>query len=211
MYSARHKFHDLIHAVAATATSPFRALPRNRDWTWEGWEKWEADCRREFPVRYFLRQTVPTFFGRLGHKFRNGYWWVMHRIHPRHRYHVVRTGLPPGYWDFDTQILHACFECLRRYVEIEVREWEGRENWRTVKGHDPEDEFIRQDVERRTEILALYDWWTKGRPARPEPWAKEPWDQNVDGHEADRQEQAQRDEDQEMLARLVKVRPFLWT
>jgi len=44
-------------------------------------------------------------------------WWVRHRIDPRHRYHVVSTGLPPGYHDPDVRLTAAIFNETARYVE----------------------------------------------------------------------------------------------
>ena len=36
-------------------------------------------------------------------------WWLKYRLIPRHRYHVVKTNLKPGYHDPRTRILHAVF------------------------------------------------------------------------------------------------------
>lgn len=45
-------------------------------------------------------------------------WWIKYRT--THRYHVVKTGLGPGYYDCDTVILHTNFTILVNYVEGEL-------------------------------------------------------------------------------------------
>ena len=42
--------------------------------------------------------------------FKRVYWWVVHRIIPRHRYHIVRTGLRPGFHDVDNMGNHPELE-----------------------------------------------------------------------------------------------------
>lgn len=96
---------------------------------------------------------------------RDAYWWVMHRVSPRHRYHVIRTGLKPGYYDTDTQILHGCMNLLVEFVE---REHEGEvklQEWinTLIDPNQPDDygskdAMIRQGTELQ-EVLTIYRWW----------------------------------------------------
>jgi hypothetical protein len=113
-------------------------------------------------------------------------WWIKHRTIDR--YHVVGTGLPPGYYDKDTQMLHACFSLLVDFVEVEcggVASLKRQAKWGGRHG------------EMATECLALYWWWTEIRPRRGEEY----FDME-DVYDA---------KDDEMLARLVKIRRWLWT
>jgi hypothetical protein len=43
--------------------------------------------------------------------------WLRYRLLKRHRYHLVDTGLTPGYYDQDNRMLHACFALLVDYVD----------------------------------------------------------------------------------------------
>jgi hypothetical protein len=54
---------------------------------------------------------------RLRRWLRDARWWLDHRS--LSRYHVVKTGLKPGYYDVDYRMLHACFNLLVYYVEHE--------------------------------------------------------------------------------------------
>jgi hypothetical protein len=82
------------------------------------------------------------------------YWWVTHRVCPRHRYHVINTGLAPGYHDIDALMLHSCFSLLVRYVEEE----KCFDN--VVWDDDPAMECIAGEIED------LYHWWKHEYPKR---------------------------------------------
>ena len=69
-------------------------------------------------------------------------YWFIYRFHPKHRYHVVDTGLAPGYYDKDYLILHSVFNILKEYVEVELawsqyccdkKERENKPRWMTAK------------------------------------------------------------------------------
>jgi hypothetical protein len=67
-------------------------------------------------------------------------WWFRHRFEPRHRYHFVSTGLPPGYYDPDLRLIHALFNETSRFVERTrgVVAWDADEGhseaWRAFTG-----------------------------------------------------------------------------
>ena len=175
--------------------------------TWQEWDEWEAEARVSSPIRYWLTETVPTFFGRLRYKCHNALWWVRHRIDPRHRYHVVHTGLKPGYYDKDYLILHSCFNLLKDYVEVEK----------------PFEHFVTDEETKPIwdEVKALYNWWTILRPSRKEIACPSDLLEHGIGYSSPEsskwaldhadQEQKWNDEDDAMLIRLIKVRHHLWT
>lgn len=139
-------------------------------------ERMEAeDATRPWYVKawYWLRRQEPI-------------WWLRHRT--TDRYHVVGTGLPPGYYDKDTQMLHACFWLLVRFVD---KECGGVANLRR------EAKCGGSHGAMADECLALYWWWTEIRPRR--------------GDEEYDMEEVYDAQDDAMLARLVKVRMWLWT
>lgn len=71
-------------------------------------------------------------------RVRDAVWWVRHRIDPRNRYHVIHTGLSPGYYDPDTQILHAVMGIVERFVTLtrDTVDWsyseEHRRTWKVL-------------------------------------------------------------------------------
>lgn len=80
-------------------------------------------------------------------------YWILYRTFKR--YNVVKIkSLKPGWWDFDTRLLHSSFDLLVEFVE---------------KGKSLERYMWDQDQEHITaekEIRDLYDWWKNRRPAR---------------------------------------------
>ncbi len=122
------------------------------------------------------------------HKLRHAGWWVYHRaVRP---FNVVRIrSLSPDYHDKDDLMLHACFQLLVDFVEVE----RGLEMW------DPHDHASRAV---RTALRDLYWWWKDSRPilvgALERQWSME-------------REDALAGEDQRRLLELVKHREYLWT
>lgn len=183
---------------------------------WGGWTKWENEQKAKYPVRFFLLDTIPDFFRfNLFYPLRRYYWWVMHRVHPRYRYHIVKTGLKPGYYDPDTLILHTCMNLLGDFVEIAGPRiaWEG-------------DEYHARAWKEMKEI---YEWWVNKYPIREQDLPNFPkidhnklfgesrdnedpevkkWQEVADIHNQSDIEWANKEE--EMLTRLMKIRGFLW-
>jgi len=79
---------------------------------------------------------------KLGNSISRLVWRLRWRFSPRHRWHVIDTGLKPGPREIGEVMLHGMFALLRRYVE-------------DVCGG------VEQAEE---EAAALYRWWTCGRP-----------------------------------------------
>lgn len=155
-------------------------------------------------------------------------YWFYYRFVPKHKYHLIDTGLKPAYYDIDTLMLHGMFALLVRYVDREHEGLEKLEAW----GHklcSVTDEYANschEQGQKELEACELYRWWTIERPQRPEPFdaVGEPegdpeWERKF-GERAfsDRQyhkvheiEEAYQQEDQDMLHRLINIRRGLWT
>lgn len=85
------------------------------------------------PWWYRLRITVEVWASDIK-------WWFLWRFHPRHRYHIVRTGLKPGYHDTDKRIEAAVITLFKACIEqdkiMEIVDTEDPENkhyWDSVK------------------------------------------------------------------------------
>lgn len=159
-----------------------------------GWRLFNEEFKKVAPVRYwidndFKRQVVLP----ITWKYQSVADWVRNRL--IHRYHIVDTGLKPGYYDIDTIMLHSNFNLLKDYVEIElaVRE-DCNESWQqkyipfyrifykqrhAISGikhlewastlDDPTlpvyEQSVPQAISAR-ETLILYNWWVNDRPDR---------------------------------------------
>lgn len=193
--------------------------------TAKDWRLWEERMRRERPVRWFIQKDlwehgIARQWTFLGWRWRDFKWAVLHRYHPKHRMHVVDTGLEPGWHDPRTQILHGAFHTFKTFYE---RQLTGHVDWQGDEHHQ----------KTWDEMTALYEWWTKVRPHREEtleplprdgvigqsfmavfdddyqdrPEVKE-WRRVADAH--NKAEQGWEQEDEVMLIRLIKIRRALW-
>lgn len=153
-------------------------------------------------------------------------YWFLYRLHPRHRYHVVRTGLPPGYYDQDTRMLHACMALLGDWVEenggVErIVEWSAE--LRAATNASTQEVNIRQ-AGIQDEAIAIHRWWTVERPEaeRDKEKALDDWygwqcDKDPDESSKGKRwevtnalEKKLAEDDQAYLHRLIEIRPSLW-
>lgn len=147
-------------------------------------------------------------------------YWLRSRFIPSRRYHVINTGLAPGWHDADELILHGCMVLLCRYVEdecggaAELQEWTDdlRSEPGAMHAEEREGQAAAQD-----EHLAIHRWWTVQRPAdhaRLDAWCDKLFMDKDESMGAYEQYCAFEDEldarDQEMLHRLIDIRRGLW-
>ena len=69
-------------------------------------------------IELTLKEKIEDFYWDLSRPFRNALSWIRHRTWDK--YHVLQTGLRPGYQDADVRMLHANFSLLVDYVEVEL-------------------------------------------------------------------------------------------
>lgn len=88
---------------------------------WEEWDQWHEKMRKEKPLAYWLNETVPDFckdfWKTIISPFTNTKAWIRYRVFDR--YHIINTGLEPGYYDCDERMLHGMFNMLVDFVEVE--------------------------------------------------------------------------------------------
>ena len=152
---------------------------------------------RYYRVRRFLR------------RLRDIKWWVLHRT--LCRFHTVKTGLKPGYYDADTRLVEAMYFLLKEFVEVEKGGIEGVRN--TIKWTEEEQAndqvfFTPDRAEELRKIWqsveSIYLWCTDGRPKMQAEMDL----RNKDWYEVEQKMDAK---DTEMLKLLVEVRGCLWT
>lgn len=233
----------------------------------EAWSSFRKEFKQKAPIRYWIHHdfrkkvTLPIKW-----KYEKIIDWFRYRT--TDRYHILDTGLAPGYYELETKVLHVNFNMLKDFVEVETAWkyliWHDEErkelknfwiyrkvpfahNWFRSPKHGlkhlewettlddpslpPMERSEAQAVNAR-EVLALYNWWVKDRPARVEiPFARLPrnddddddifsvLDRNSPGYKEfskscdEREEQSKEwdKEDEEMLIRFIKIRKNLWT
>jgi hypothetical protein len=202
--------------------------------TLEGWDEWKINASKKHPIRFYIAEElldeVQDFLNFPRDLYRAA------RIYIRNRYidkiHYLKTGLTPGqYYDLDHRIMHALFNELVIFVEIEATldhlEWSSRLTHGEDDGVSPEDELYgkpTRHAKESLEIIELYNWWKK-RDERKDPMVESGWDNYCDKPKEERTEKEKNisleklieieekyeKEDEEMLIRLIKIRKSLWT
>lgn len=143
-------------------------------------DEWDRQ-ERSRPVRYFFRYTIRHWW--TWYVKEPWYWlkcWAWHR-HNR----LILKDLPVTWTDRDTRLLHANFQILKEFIELE----RPYEHFNTV-------DSPRQ--EEWNELRLLYDWWETRRRQ----------DSNLDDQN---DVENQYEVDNKMLVRLIAVRHLLWT
>lgn len=234
---------------------------------WGEWDDWKTKTKNEHPIGWWLTEELPKhlewFPETFVDPFHNISYYIRNRWH--RQAHVLRTGFKPGtYHDFRERLLHGCMESLVDFVEVE-KAWiahiwtddtikldrRGRSAIAGLKYLEWEmtlDDPALSETERSTvqaesarELYAIYMWWKKIRPARPDPMDASGYtayfdemrkagkdsmsflDERIprDPEEIERSqtlskrcaeiEMEQDEEDNQMLIRLIKIRLSLWT
>lgn len=219
-----------------------RGIPKTPAGTAEEWNAWQKAAKAK-KVRYWLAEegldylqdfiySPLNFINNIRHYFNNR--WIS-------KTHALTSNLQRGkYYDLDTRLLHAIFDELTNFVELEAGlaylEWASTLKY-DQDDTDKDDPKIGQPTMQALsaqKTIMLYKWWKEIRPNRPDPMIASGWSdycekrRQISGDETSwtgsydenthaimesyrKMEQAQDDEDTEMLIHLVKLRSYLWT
>lgn len=74
----------------------------------------EKRIKKLYPIYSFLKDLNNKIIRFLN----DSYWYIIHRTIDK--YHIVDTGLKPGYYDKDKIMFHANFAILKRFIEKEI-------------------------------------------------------------------------------------------
>jgi hypothetical protein len=161
------------------------------------------------------------FYAWFKHPYVEARYWLRSRFHPKHRYHIIKTGLKPGYYDQDVLILHACMTLLERYIAWHDGEDKLEEFTKELKdkpntwGCDANE--MSPQVKNQTEALAIYRWWKYERPANEKRLkelydlvSKEKLGYTEKYKDVNEWETKIREDEQKMLHRLINIRFSLW-
>ena len=139
---------------------------------------------RYFPKRNWLKEEFPYIFTNMKRRWDNAYWWIRHRIPGRYWHHTLKLGIEPGYHDADTKMLHAVFETICWYVEVQLASHQDsdRKEFKWYGDRSPQAGIAHLDWEiadcsgapagqigqgEAAQIKKdVYLWWTVERPNR---------------------------------------------
>ena len=155
--------------------------------TGPGWRSFGKEFKANAPIRYWITHDFRRkFILPIKWKYEAITSWISYRT--THRYHIVKTGLLPGYHSIDNQMLHVNFNMLTDFVEISLA---SRHYWGNI-------DIKKSWFERH---MMFYDVFIKFR--KPECGIKYlEWGASLDGPLIPVQEQSpqQAKESREILA-----------
>jgi hypothetical protein len=96
-----------------------------------GWRLFNKEYKEVAPIRYWLTNDFKKIFVYPIKRNASAIkWWILYRT--TERYHVVETGLKPGYHEVDTLMLNVNFNILKNFVETELAH---RSYWSSEKNN----------------------------------------------------------------------------
>ncbi len=190
----------------------WRATPKSAEW--HVFQEVDDYNKMRHPIQFFFKDTIPDLYDAFIRFGKDTKWWILHRVHPKHRYHVVDSGLPPGYYDITELMIFTLFSFLTRFIEdeecFECIVWDSDDVHNCVAG----------------ELEDLYYWWTAIRVKRSDIESELHNELDDSGifsknelSESNRQIYSKLDileiqwneEDKYNMKRLVDIKDFMWT
>lgn len=226
---------------------------------WVAWDDYYSDLKKRKPVRYWITEKFLKTLQDIVYYPYDIYSGIKYYIRNRwiDKTHYLKTGLTPGkYHEFDERILHGLFNELVDYVEIELAHlslWDRSKKYKFKKGRCVEAAYdyfkwasrlkdtypdgtkkTSEQAKTSRKIKRLYEWWTKTRPSRVDPYVSSGWNEackydndklfslkNETPAEMKKINQALKKlhkieekydtEDTNMLIELIKLRKHLWS
>lgn len=86
----------------------------------EEWVEWEKK-EKEKPICNFCVNIFPEWYKfNVVDRLRDIKLWFKYRFQKEYKYHLIDTGLEPGYHEIDDRMLHGMFNLLKEYCEYEM-------------------------------------------------------------------------------------------
>ena len=86
--------------------------------TSKGWRLFDKEFAEKAPIRHWFKSDFKKLVVYpIKWKYEAISGWIRYRTYDK--YHIVNTGLKPGYYDVDTLMLNVNFNMLKDFVEVE--------------------------------------------------------------------------------------------
>lgn len=200
---------------------------------------WDIHLKETYPRRYAIQEKLEYLYQRVllfpSWRLRDAKWNLIHRFHPNHKYHIIKTSLKPGYYDTTERMLFALGDDFAAFYE-RILSGESHTVWDFSDAElDPDHGMTQEYIDQRQDIWlkmgTIYTWW-KARPNRdkkfekfpeiPEDWGimamfnddfrdtpeVKAWREVADQH--NKMEENWKKQDQEMLHKIIDIREYLW-
>lgn len=176
--------------------------------TWEDWEIWRKNTKKQYPFQYWARETVPHWFSiHIKWSCRELYWKVYRFFKPCHK--SIRKAIPRQWRDIANLIVDVNFAMIlsfKKEAEESFVDWDGTPEHRKFKNW----------------LDSAVHWIKEGRPAceaqcdtlyPPHPLPSEMKDRSYDElyGELDKVEALIAETDANILKQMIEYREYFWT
>jgi len=220
--------------------SKIDALP-SREWTPDDegycWEDYDVEIKKLHPVKYFFIKTIGGFleqeiWWRIRRPVRDAWYWIVSHIVPSRRHHILDLRQPKrsdeanqyryGWLDTDHKMLYALFNLLNLFVKNELPSL-----YYPSKEEIEKEPHMQHQADLITEIRTIHWWWNidrkdeiKANDQLLNQWSllRKNKETRKNGEANKVFQQMKEEEDQkfankedEMIARLMKIRRRLWS
>ena len=227
---------------------------------WGAWDDYYSDLKKRKPIRYWITEHFLKTLQNIIYLPYDIYETIDCYVRNRwiDKTHVIQTGFKPGkFYEIDDKIMYGLFNELVDFVEkdlahigthsdknVKYKFHKGRcveaayayFRWasRLKDVDDKGQKTSSEQAKTARKIKKLYEWWTKTRPSRVDPYVSSGWsevckvddktlfdDKNKSPAQLRKQKQALKklgdleekydNEDTNMLIELIKIRHHLWS
>ncbi len=226
---------------------------------WGAWDDYYSDLKKRKPIRYWISEKFLKTLQNIVYFPHDVYHTIDCYVRNRwiDKTHMINTGFKPGgYYEIDQKILHGLFTELVDFVEKDLAHMgacNGEKKYKFKNGRCVEAAYNyfrwanrlkdtypdktkkpSEQAKASRKIKKLYEWWTKTRPSRVDPYLASGWsevckvndktlfdDANKSPAQIRKQKQALKklgdleekydNEDTNMLIELIKIRRHLWS
>lgn len=205
---------------------PMRFLSNKDSYTWEDWHE---ENKEKYPIRYFIFESVPRFFGYQKYKIEQ-YLYRFKSVTYK-KYHLLDLRQPKdsyenyrwGYIDECQQVLYANFNILVNFVKKQEKysKHSFHEHIKWLESLQPK-ENVQNQIDTFKKIYELYEYWTADRVQALKAydtllnrWYKAAKNCNEEEREALSKESTElenkiKTEENSKLIEIIKVREHMW-
>ena len=176
--------------------------------SWDDWELWRKDIKKQYPVQYWVRETVPHWFAvRIKWPCRDMYWKIYRFFNPCHK--DIRKAIPREWNDISNLIVDVNFAMIlsfKKEADESCVDWNGTPEHREFKNWlDSAVHWIKEGKPNcEAQCNALYP---------PHPLPPELKDKSYDElyGELNKVEKLIDETDANFLKQMIAYRDYFWT
>lgn len=176
--------------------------------SWDDWKTWRENTKKQYPVQYWLRETVPHWFAvRIKMPCRDLYWNIYRFFKPCHK--DIRKAIPRQWSDITNLIIDVNFAMIlsfKKESDESCVDWDGTPEHRKFKNW----------------LDSAAGWINAARPALmrqqdnaypPHPLPDDMKNKSYDElyGEVNRIEQLIDETDTNILKQMIEYRGYFWT